>query len=121
MAAAAVLDRMGRGRLPGFTLAGGLGGQDKTQDNPHGDGGWNQQGVSMAHWRPHTSMSIHGPTPGIGEKFRRQRGPLRRPICNSAMRMTSKMMATDQPIRSSPLSAVIGPISRLPWPATASP
>jgi hypothetical protein len=37
------------------------------------------------------------------------------------MRITSKMMATDQPISSSPLSAVIGPISRLPARGTGSP
>src|SRR6185436_9306192 len=44
-----------------------------------------------------------------------------RPNRSSAMRITSKITATDQPISSRPLSDVIGPIRRLPSIGKASP
>jgi hypothetical protein len=44
-----------------------------------------------------------------------------RPIRTSAIFMTSKITATDQPISSRPLSDMIGPIKRHPSPATTSP
>ena len=44
-----------------------------------------------------------------------------RPTCTSAMRITSKMIATDQPISKRPFSDVIGPIRRLPSGALGSP